>query len=242
MAAANENITDLEKDGFSASGFFNHVFNFDTENKAIIFNSFQYLIFALVPIVIILKVIKFYIPEEDDSKNSIEILFEIILQLFIIVFAIFIIDKVIRYFPTFSKINYSEMNIITIILPTLILMLTMQTKIGHKINILVDRVNTYINKNEQPIQSNRNSTNNNIQQLHQGSRADQLDNTIIPQQAGQMNMQNNGGLSMIDSLPNNMNNMNNMNNNPNIPNGVMQNVFEDQGPMAANDLLGGSMF
>jgi hypothetical protein len=242
MAVANENITDLEKDGFSASGFFNHVFNFDTENKAIIFNSFQYLIFALVPIVIILKVIKFYIPEEDDSKNSIEILFEIILQLFIIVFAIFIIDKVIRYFPTFSKINYSEMNIITIILPTLILMLTMQTKIGHKINILVDRVNSYINKNEQPIQSNKNSTNNNIQQLHQGSRADQLDNTIIPQQAGQMNMQNNGGLSMIDSLPNNMNNMNNMNNNPNIPNGVMQNVFEDQGPMAANDLLGGSMF
>lgn len=242
MAVANENITDLEKDGFSASGFLNHVFNFDTENKAIIFNSFQYLIFALVPIVIILKVIKFYIPEEDDSKNSIEILFEIILQLFIIVFAIFIIDKVIRYFPTFSKINYSEMNIITIILPTLILMLTMQTKIGHKINILVDRVNSYINKNEQPIQSNRNSINNNIQQLHQGSRADQLDNTIIPQQAGQMNMQNNGGLSMIDSLPNNMNNMNNMNNNPNIPNGVMQNVFEDQGPMAANDLLGGSMF
>ena len=80
MAVANENITDLEKDGFSASGFFNHVFNFDTENKAIIFNSFQYLIFALVPIVLILKVIKFYIPEEDDSKNSIEILFEIILN------------------------------------------------------------------------------------------------------------------------------------------------------------------
>ena len=58
---------------------------------------------------------------------------------------------------------------------------------------------------------------------------------MIPPPPGQMN---NPNISLIDNLPNFVNN------NPvnNIPNGVMQNVFNDNEPMAANDMLSGNMF
>ena len=245
---AESTISNLEGGNISANGFLSHVLNFDNENKAIVMNSFQYLFMALIPVVLILKLIKYYIPEEDSDKASLEIGFEILLQLFIIVFFIYLLDKIIRYFPTFSKINYMDMNIINIILPTLIIMLTMQTKLGAKINILYDRLHNrlfgntssetnksqYLGKtNLAPVNSNNRL---NIPETHQTSRADQLDNTMIAPPSGQMNHHNT--VSLIDNLPNFVNN----NQQNNIPNGVMQNVFDSNEPLAANDVLGGSMF
>jgi hypothetical protein len=63
------------------SSFFNYVFNFDSDNKAVILNMFQYIIIALIPVVLILKFVKEYIPEDDEKKDNLEILLEIILQL-----------------------------------------------------------------------------------------------------------------------------------------------------------------
>ena len=44
----------------SPSGFFNYVFNFDSDNKAILLNMFQYIIIALIPVIVLLKMIKLY--------------------------------------------------------------------------------------------------------------------------------------------------------------------------------------
>ena len=65
----------------SPSGFFNYVFNFDSDNKAILLNMFQYIIIALIPVIVLLKLIKEYIPEDDDKKESIELILEIIKKL-----------------------------------------------------------------------------------------------------------------------------------------------------------------
>ena len=68
--------------------------------------------------------------------------------------------------------------------------------------------------------------------IHQMSRADALDNTLIAPRANQLPAQNN--ISMIDSLPNMMNNANN------FQNQAIQNSFmESMEPMAANGALGG---
>ena len=100
----------------------------------------QYLIIALIPVIILLKLIKEYIPEDDDKKDNLELVFEIILQLGVLFVSIFFIDKIIRYFPTYSNVPYSKFNEISFIIPTLILIITMQTKLGAKINILYNRV------------------------------------------------------------------------------------------------------
>ena len=219
----------------SPSGFFNYVFNFDSDNKAILLNMFQYIIIALIPIIILLKLIKEYIPEEDDKKESIELIIEIIIQLGVLFIGMYLIDKIIRYFPTYSNVPYSKYNEISFIIPTLVLIMTMQTKLGSKINILYDRILEMWNGKTQSKGGN-NQANIRVSQpgIHQVSRADSLDNTIIAQRVNQLPAQNN--ISLIDSLPNMINN----GGGNNMQNQAMQNAFMDSmEPMAANGALGG---
>ena len=225
----------------SPSGFFNYVFNFDSDNKAILLNMFQYIIIALIPVIVLLKVIKEYIPEDDDKKDSIELLIEIVIQLGVLFIAMYLIDKIIRYFPTYSKVPYTKFNEISFIIPTLVLIMTMQTKLGAKINILYDRTLELWNGKTQTRGGN-NQGNIRVSQpivmpgSHQVSRADTLDNTIMAPRANQLPAQNN--ISLIDSLPNMMNSGGNGNN---FQNQAMQNAFMDSmEPMPANGALGGA--
>lgn len=230
------------------SSFFNYVFNFDSDNKAVILNMFQYIIIALIPVVLILKFVKEYIPEDDEKKDNLEILLEIILQLGVLFVAIYFIDKITRYFPTYSKVPYSKFNEVSFIIPTLLLMFTMQTKLGAKINIIYNRVlqlwggsksdftggnangTAVVNVNGQNIRIRQPIVANN---MHQMSRSDTLDNTLI---APPINQMPNNNVSMIDSLPNMMN----ANSQPNYQSQAMQTAFMDtMEPMAANGALGG---
>ena len=45
------------------------------------FNLLQYMVLAIIPCVIILKAVRVLVPEEDESKGSIEIVAEIIAQI-----------------------------------------------------------------------------------------------------------------------------------------------------------------
>jgi hypothetical protein len=221
----------------SPSGFFNYVFNFDSDNKAILLNMFQYILIALIPVIVLLKLIKEYIPEDDDKKESLELTIEIVIQLGVLFVAMYLIDKIIRYFPTYSNVPYSKYNEISFIIPTLVLIMTMQTKLGSKINILYDRVVEMWNgKNSSKGGNNQGNIRVSQPGIHQVSRADSLDNTIIAPRANQLPAQNN--ISLIDSLPNMMNNGGGGNN---MQNQAMQNAFMDSmEPMAANGALGGA--
>ena len=236
----NQNFIGGGNNKLSPSGFFYYVFNFDSDNKAVLINMLQYLIIALIPVILLLKFVKEYIPEDNDKKDNLELLFEIILQLGILFIAIFFIDKITRYFPTYTKVPYSKFNEVSFIIPTLILIITMQTKLGAKINILYNRV-TELWSGKNPHVGVSSHGNAKINQtiatpgVHQVSRADTLDNTLHAPRANQLPAQNN--ISMIDSLPNMMNNGGGIN----YQVQAMQRAFMDSmEPMAANGALGGS--
>ena len=154
-----DNLVNINKN-ININGFVNHVFNFDSENKANMYNLIQYIAIGIIPITIILKLIKNYIPEEDDRKGTIEITLEIFIQLLAIFFSIWFIDKFIRFFPTFSKVNYHKFNELNFVLPLLIILITMQTKLGAKINILCQRLSDLWSGNQLPTQNNNNNNNN----------------------------------------------------------------------------------
>jgi len=126
-------------------GFFNYVFNFDNENKMRIMNMLQYTLLAIIPILLILRGIKHLIPEEDESKGSFEILAESIGQVILIMVSIWITNKIINYIPTYSGEDYPKFNEISFVLPFILLLATMQTKLGAKFNILIDRTMNLIN-------------------------------------------------------------------------------------------------
>lgn len=120
--------------------FLNHVFSFTEEGKAEVYNAVQYGISAIIPVVILNKTIQRFIPEPDLEKGSLEILVEIILQLVIIFVGIILIHRIITYVPTFSKYKYESLTLTNVILAFMIIVLSLQTKIGIKTNILYERV------------------------------------------------------------------------------------------------------
>ena len=121
-------------------GFVKHVFNFDEESKCEILNIIQYAVLALLPIIILNKVMQKYVPEADDEKKSIEILSEVLAQVIFMFLGIFFIHRILTYIPTYSGEQYPTWNIIGPIIPMLVIITSLQTKLGEKISILVDRL------------------------------------------------------------------------------------------------------
>ena len=118
--------------------FFSYVFNFDDENKSHIMNMIQYTLLTIIPVLLVLRGIKHIIPEDDDSKGSLEILFESVGQVILIMISIWFINKIIQFIPTYSGENYPKFNEVTFIIPFILILATMQTKLGAKFNILID--------------------------------------------------------------------------------------------------------
>lgn len=120
--------------------FFNHVFSSTEEGKAEFLNISQYSLMAVVPVVMLNKSIQRFIPEADTEKSSLELLVEIFLQLIVMFCGIIIIHRVITYFPTYSGYKYEHLTLTNAVLGFLVIVLSIQSKLGIKVNILVDRL------------------------------------------------------------------------------------------------------
>jgi hypothetical protein len=135
-----DSLEDLTKSQNGKPSFFKHVFNFNEESKSEMMNIIQYAVLALVPVVIMNKLIQNYVPEADDSKGSPEILAEIIAQVIVMFLGILIIHRIITFIPTHSGEKYSDFSVTNIVLAFLVIVLSLQTKLGEKVSIIVDRI------------------------------------------------------------------------------------------------------
>ena len=120
--------------------FFNHVFSTTEEGKGEILNVSQYALMGVIPVVILNKLIQQFIPEANHDKSSVELTIEIAIQVIAMFCGIVLIHRTITYFPTYSGYTYDDMNITNVALAFLIIVLSIQTKLGIKVNILYDRV------------------------------------------------------------------------------------------------------
>ena len=123
-----------------SKSFFKHVFNFDDDSKSDILNIIQYALISIIPIVILNKSIGKYVPEADDKKGNLEISAEIIIQIIVTFIGLLIIHRIITFIPPYSGIKYPEFHIVYIILAILMITMSLQTKLGEKVSLLVDRV------------------------------------------------------------------------------------------------------
>ena len=229
-------------------GFFKYVFNFDDDNKNMLLNLFQYSFISVPFIVLILKLMNYYTPEEDDTKGTLEILFEIITSISVILFSIWFVNKIIRYIPTYSKTAYVEFNEINFIIPLFIVLFTMQTKLGAKINVLVERlVDLYDGKTNLKDDAKKKTDYKTTQPIspspgHQPSQADFL-NQQQAQHAQQAQQANNVNSNNYVNTAHTQQQPHNFNNDFQGPNNPLMNAAE---PMAANEgtggMFGGSLF
>ncbi len=182
-------ITDSVKSvqGESIS-FFTHVFNFDHENKSNMLNMLQYTLLAIIPVLIILRLIKHIIPEDDDSKGSLEIFIESVGQVILLMMAIWFTHKIIQFIPTYSGESYPKFDEISFVIPFILILATMQTKLGSKFNILIERFLELVSgKSQDAAATKAGAQGQNVVrvsqplagQIHQPSQADYLDRSQL---------------------------------------------------------------
>jgi hypothetical protein len=209
--------------------FFNHVFSTTEEGKAELLNVIQYSLLGIIPIVILNKLISRFIPEADPDNSSLELLAEIFIQIVIMFCGIIIVHRMITYIPTYSGFKYENLILTNVILAFLILVLSIQTKLGIKVNIIVDRIydlwegtsySTSSKKSKQPAKAP-------ISQ-HMPSQADFLDSSPVdmfpPAPVATNKPVNNTYDTMMRGSGNTGSPM----------------VDSYMGPMAANSVLGGA--
>ena len=135
-----ESLDELSKINNGKPGFVKHVFNFDEDSKADMLNIVQYAVLALIPVVIFNKLMQKYIPEADEEKSSMEISAEILAQVISMFLVILLVHRLITFVPTYSGEKYKDFSVTNIVLAMLTIVLSLQTKLGEKVSILVDRV------------------------------------------------------------------------------------------------------
>jgi hypothetical protein len=136
MEAFEETVKEGTKRG---SSFVDHVFRLDEQQQGVLLNIVQYTIIGFVPILVMLYLVRTYVPEPDDHKATLMILVEIIGQIIFMFVFIYFIHRLITYVPTYSGYRYSEFNFTTTILGILMILLSIKTKLGEKVQIIVDR-------------------------------------------------------------------------------------------------------
>jgi hypothetical protein len=121
------------------TSFVSHVFNFEQDSRNEMVNIIQYTILGAIFITLLNKALDEYMPAVDKDKGSIAIFVEIIIQCIVLFIGMLFLHRIITYIPTVSGSKYAAQNIISIILPTLILLLSM-SKLGEKVSIITDRL------------------------------------------------------------------------------------------------------
>jgi len=220
-----------EASSITKKTFLSHVFSMSEESNAEVLNVIQYSSLGVLPIIILNKSIQKFIPEADPDSSSIELLAEIFVQLVIMFVGIIIIHRIITYIPTYSGFKYENLTLTNVVLAFLVIVLSIQTKLGLKVNILIDRALELWNG---PTVEKKEGMKNNMKvskpvSQHSPSQADYLDNSgmqngLFPPAPVSTTRQN----SVMESYDHMMHTGGN---------GPVQ---MDPGPMAANGLLGGS--
>jgi len=230
----------------SKKSFFKYVFNFDDDSKSEILNTMQYALLAIIPIIFLIKFISRYLPAADENKSSLEITGEVIIQIIILFVSLIIIHRIITFIPTYSKTKYPDISIIHIVLSTLFIMLSLQTIIGEKVNILIERiVELWEGKSSKKKSNGKNGKNGNLKVSQPISGQiitnPQMNNTAITQ-----SLYTDG--TAISALPLNEVSYGNENpqssnmykSNSSVANAGSQGDNEMTQPMAASEFLGGS--
>jgi len=154
--------------------FLSHVFSTDDESKGEMINIVQYSFLAIIPVLVLNKIMNRFIPDADPDKSSVELLVEICIQLLIIFIGILLIHRMITYFPTYSGFKYENINLTGIILAFLVIVFSIQSKLGLKANILADRAYELYNGPSENFEEPKQN-----KQTHSASRSDHIDNFAL---------------------------------------------------------------
>jgi hypothetical protein len=162
------------------STFLSKLFSTSSESLSEIYNPIQFAIISFLPLYILNKSIATLFPEPNFDSSSLIILAEIIFQIAVMIVGIVLIYRIVDYFPTYSGYKYEPLTLNGPITILIIILLSIQSKLGIKTNILAERFNELWNgSNDSAKEMVRKNVRINSPTQHVHSQADYLDNSTM---------------------------------------------------------------
>ena len=154
MESFSENI--VQKDG---NGFFQYITTFDTKVKNDLMNMMQYTLMIVLPIVLMDKGITDLFSSDIDEKNNIELLFELVGEVTLLIIGMYYSHRLVCYVPTYSGEPYTNMNFTSVLFMFVVIVFTFQTTLRSKVDILLDRLYEYVFgiSGFEPMKNNKNT-------------------------------------------------------------------------------------
>ena len=160
------------------TGFLEYMTTFSMNERQQVLNLLQYGGLAILPLLVVLKVLKMYLPEDDPFKSSPELLIEVLLQISFILVMFFFIHKMVVYVPTYSKLDYDSFSLLSVILPLLFIMFALDTRLSEKCNTLFNRLLGFIGVEESFVDRSQENTSKEVK--NKGSK------TQLPNNSGNL--------------------------------------------------------
>ncbi len=202
--------------GGKSESFMSYLTTITPVEKNELLNVFQYVLLAIIPLVLLLKFMKEYIPPENPTKSSIETSTEVVIQLFLIFVVFWLIHKIVLYIPTYSNTPYEKLNMVQLVLPVLFLLFCMKSSISEKLSILLERAMIVVGMKTEGLDD---------EPKKQTNRPTNRPQAPQPPSMG-MNSQMGGPMNPVNTSPEVMETPMNM-------------QYGIQDPVAANDSMGG---
>ena len=120
--------------------FFSHVFNFDDESRQDMANIAQYTVIGVILVLLWNKVIETYSPMVDPDKGTAMLMAEVAIQVSVLFLGLMFLHRMIDFIPTLSGVKYAPMNMITVILPALVLILQYTSNVGMKVRLIWEKL------------------------------------------------------------------------------------------------------
>ena len=112
--------------------FFSHVFDFEEDSRNEMLNIAQYSVLAAVFVVFLNKGFEVYMPEPEKDKGAVALALEALLQIILMFLGLVFVHRTIEFLPTFSGTKYGSYNMIPVILPVLMILLSLNSGVGRK--------------------------------------------------------------------------------------------------------------
>ena len=163
-----------------SSTFLSKIFSTSSESLSEIYNPIQFAMISFIPLYLLNKSIALLFPEPNIDSSSLVILAEIVFQICVMIVGIVIIYRLVNYFPTYSGYKYESLALNGPVVILIIILLSIQSKLGIKTNILADRLNELWNGSTDYAKENvRKNVRINGPMHHIPSQADYLDNSTM---------------------------------------------------------------
>ena len=128
----------------NVKSFSKHMFTMTDSDKGELMNLLQYAFLSVIPIVALNKTIHSFIPDADPEKGSVELVIEVVTQISMLFVGMFFIHRFITFIPTYSGVAFTDMKLVNVVLSFLVIVLSLQTRLGEKVGILTERIVDFV--------------------------------------------------------------------------------------------------